>query len=181
MLVDITEFPYSQLRPNGFVVIRVPAVGLNDPAVIDSLTKGLRERVDDSVQVVILRDDMSLEVLDEQKMNEAGWFRSITVPAAPPKVVAPQCPFSVGDTIHEISSIGYTTTDIGSPFDEDLSPPTLDESRPDAVVTALTERGFAYEYAYPTPIGRAEWGQMLTGGECFVDGYYRWRKVGGTE
>lgn len=39
----------------------------------------------------------------------------------------------------------------------------------EATVTALTPRGFVYQYDHPVPFGRAQWGQMQTGGECYLD------------
>ncbi len=53
----------------------------------------------------------------------------------------------------------------------------LDESKPDATVTALTTRGFEYRYDQPHPIGRAQWGTWCNGGECFELGFHLWRKV----
>lgn len=39
----------------------------------------------------------------------------------------------------------------------------------EATVTALTERGFKYDYDHPVPFGRAQWGQMQIGGEVYLD------------
>ena len=79
------------------------------------------------------------------------------------------CPFKVGDRVHELSPHVVYAPD--GPHQ------LLDTSRPDAIVTALTERGFSYDYTHPIPHGRAAWGQMMTGGECFPEGYGYWMKV----
>lgn len=64
-----------------------------------------------------------------------------------------RCPFVPGQVIQEVSSLG-----LGSR----------------ATVTAITERGFTYEYLNPVSFGRAAWGQVMTGGECFERGYQYW-------
>lgn len=84
---------------------------------------------------------------------------------------APSCPFAVGQRIHERSPTVFY-----SEFGEGLRL-ELDPTRPDAIVTALTERGFSYEYLTPVPFGRAAWGQMMTGGEYFPEGYQYWVAV----
>jgi hypothetical protein len=86
------------------------------------------------------------------------------------------CPFKVGDIIHEIRAIPCIT--VAKDRSRTVSfRRELDEFRPDAVVTAITERGFTYEYDYPVPIGRAEWGEMMVGGECYEAGFSMWRKI----
>lgn len=85
------------------------------------------------------------------------------------------CPFQVGDRIHEL---------IATPGHYDDADPAgsyqilrLDSSRPDATVTEITPEGFTYEYDTPFVMGRAEWGQMCTGGICFPEGYEYWSKI----
>jgi len=91
------------------------------------------------------------------------------------------CPFQVGDRIHEMAPTGgyvrFVLTDEG--ITEDASHYTFlpDWSKPDATVTAIIENGFTYEYDYPIPHGRAEWGEMCTGGDCYPEGYRFWRKI----
>jgi hypothetical protein len=81
------------------------------------------------------------------------------------------CPFKVGDRVHELAPLTiYCQWGMG----KDL---VRDETRPDAIVTGVTERGFTYEYTCPIPHGRAAWGQMMVGGECFPEGYGYWVKV----
>lgn len=89
------------------------------------------------------------------------------------------CPFEVGDRIHELRCCGYNLSlgpSAEQPFiDEPLL--TLDDCRPDATVTALTERGFKYRYDCRVPIGRAQWGTYTEGGECFEAGFLYWHRL----
>ncbi len=90
-----------------------------------------------------------------------------------------ECPFKVGDRIHEIEFRGVTTS-LGATADrpfEDSYTWELHPNRPDAIVTELTERGFCYRYDSRVPIGRAAWGTWTEGGECFEDGFQFWRKI----
>ncbi len=85
------------------------------------------------------------------------------------------CPFKVGDRIHELHNVHYHaagTIDAPPVVDE------LDPSRPDATVTAVTERGFDYDYDERVTFGRAEYGTWTTGGTIFPAGYRWWRKIG---
>lgn len=75
MNVDITQIPYADITPNSILVIRVPAFGLQDKNMVDALTHGLREKLDDSINVLIVRDDTSVELLSEKLMNQQGWYR----------------------------------------------------------------------------------------------------------
>ncbi len=94
-----------------------------------------------------------------------------------------ECPFKVGDRVHEVVYAGgYSVMQLGMegvevtsyvPMDDVL----LDWSKPDATVTAITERGFEYRYDCKVPIGRAAWGSYTEGGECYPEGYPYWRKV----
>ncbi len=78
MTVDITEIPYADIKPNSVLMIRVPAFGLQDKKMVDALTQGLRDKVDESVSVLIIRDDTVVELLTERAMNSAGWFKGVT-------------------------------------------------------------------------------------------------------
>ncbi len=95
----------------------------------------------------------------------------------PPRTM--ECPFKVGDRIHEIQ-FGGISTSLGAtaerPF-EDSYIWEFDRARPDATVTELTERGFKYRYDERVPIGRAAWGTWTEGGECFEGGFQFWRKI----
>lgn len=90
-----------------------------------------------------------------------------------------ECPFKVGDRIHELTCFGFNLKhgpSADQPFiDEPLL--ELDASKPDATVAELTERGFKYRYDERVPIGRAAWGTWTEGGECFEGGFLFWRKV----
>ena len=59
----------------------------------------------------------------------------------------------------------------------DMTRSTLDSSKPDAIVTAASEQGFTYEYDRPIPFGRAAWGEMMIGGDCYPEGYAYWWAV----
>jgi len=78
------------------------------------------------------------------------------------------CPFRVNQRIHELAPVAF--------FGEwgMGTKPSIDETRPDATVTAITDKGFTYVYDTPVPHGRAAWGQMMTGGECYPEGYRYW-------
>lgn len=96
-----------------------------------------------------------------------------------------ECPFKVGDRIHELwCTGGYALfTEVEQLLDRDAKPTKelrymeLDPTKPDATVIAITERGFTYRYDTPVPIGRAAWGTWTEGGECFPEGYMYWEKV----
>jgi hypothetical protein len=80
------------------------------------------------------------------------------------------CPFQVGDRIHELAPVlSYQ--------DEVVPTDLLDPTKPDATVTEITEYGFAYRYDFRIPIGRAEWGTWTEGGECYSEGFPYWRKI----
>lgn len=83
------------------------------------------------------------------------------------------CPFKVGQRIHELAN-GAIFHDIQDGDNRMVMRPTLDPMRPDATVTAITDKGFTYQYTHPLPFGRAAWGQMMTGGECYPEGYQYW-------
>lgn len=79
MNVDITQIPFADFTPNSVLVIRVPAFGMQDRQIIDKLTQGLRDKVDKSVSVLIVQNDMSVELLPEKAMNAGGWYRMQTL------------------------------------------------------------------------------------------------------
>lgn len=85
------------------------------------------------------------------------------------------CPFKVGQRIHEQRSVwAYSNTENVSLASLRFE---LDPTKPDATVTAITAKGFTYEYDNPIPFGRAAWGEMTMGGECYPEGYIYWRAV----
>jgi hypothetical protein len=90
------------------------------------------------------------------------------------------CPFKVGDIIHEIRPVLMRLPPWPMRGKSSCVLDELDESRPDAVVTKITEHGFTYAYDYPVPIGRAEWGEAAWGGDVYEAGFGQWRKVGET-
>lgn len=75
------------------------------------------------------------------------------------------CPFKVGQRIHERIATYFRGMEWAI---------QIDETKPDAIVTGITEQGFTYEYIRPVIIGRAAWGQVATGGECYPEGYRFW-------
>ena len=80
------------------------------------------------------------------------------------------CPFQVGDRIHELAPV--------LSYRDDVVPINLlDPTKPDATVTEITECGFAYSYDCKVPIGRAAWGTWTEGGECFENGFSYWRLI----
>lgn len=85
------------------------------------------------------------------------------------------CPFQVGDRIREQETFPgyYDDADPEHSYQILRDHPT----HPDATVTAITSDGFAFEYDTPVPMGRVQWGQMCTGGECYPEGYQFWRKL----
>ncbi len=91
------------------------------------------------------------------------------------------CPFKVGDCIHEIRPF---SANVAGPMILDglwqlldLAALPLDSTKPDATVTEITDKGFKYTYDYPIPFGRAAWGMMQDGGECYPEAYKFWRKT----
>ena len=91
------------------------------------------------------------------------------------------CPFQVGDCIHELREIAFVARAEGimhfPPIPgKGILLDELDPSKPDATVTALTERGFTYRYDHPIQFVRPDWG-TTDGGECFEGGFHLWRKV----
>ncbi len=87
----------------------------------------------------------------------------------PPRTM--ECPFMVGDRIHELAP-SYAWGWHKEPGENEL-----DLCKPDATVTELTDRGFKYRYDERVPIGRAQWGAWTEGGECFEGGFQFWRKI----
>lgn len=87
-----------------------------------------------------------------------------------------QCPFKVGDRVHEVcAQVGF-----GMGPEYPVETPIqweLDSTKPDATVTELTLAGFIYVYDRPVPIGRAQWGTFTEGGECYEGGFPYWRKI----
>lgn len=90
----------------------------------------------------------------------------------------------MGDTIHEKTpecwSFVFDADKLGDRKVSGMrmtAPAKLDITKPDAIVTEITERGFKYEYDYPAPIGRAEWGEMAVGGEVYEEGFGMWERV----
>lgn len=86
------------------------------------------------------------------------------------------CPFKAGQRIRPQRCLGAFTSNrvlvYHFPFEFGDDP-----TQPDATVTAITEKGFAYEYDNLVPFGRAAWGEMMVGGECYPEGYAYWRAV----
>ncbi len=87
------------------------------------------------------------------------------------------CPFKVGDRVHEIVSLGVWWEQIDGHLYPTTTPRWRLADKPNATVTALTARGFEYRYDYPIPFGRAAWGQTTEGGEVYETGFHMWRKV----
>ncbi len=76
--VTIQEFPYSDFGPNSVLIIKVPPVIKEKLEVFERFNKDLKNRIDESVIVVVLVSDLqgtAVELLDEKAMNVAGWFR----------------------------------------------------------------------------------------------------------
>ena len=85
-------------------------------------------------------------------------------------------PFQVGDRIHELRYLPTYSHSLEEACKQFVQW-EIDTSKPDATVTALTEKGFTYTYDRPVPIGRAQWGTYAEGGECFEGGFQFWRKI----
>ena len=62
---------------------------------------------------------------------------------------------------------------LGQLLAPDMEP---DPTKPDAIVTAVTETGFTYRYDTPVQHGRPFWGTQ-TEGEVYEEGFHMWRKV----
>lgn len=89
-----------------------------------------------------------------------------------------ECPFKVGDRIHELLSFAIYLGPRAEEARRFVPPPMeLDPSKPDATVTAINTNGFAYTYDCPVPIGRAAWGSYTEGGQCYPEGFAYWRII----
>ncbi len=88
--------------------------------------------------------------------------------------LAPDCPFKVGDLIHEWDSQHSWSADGGQTWQ--TSERVLNDRHPDAVVTELTPRGFKYQYTERVPFIARE-GSWFEGGECFPSGYHCWTLI----
>ncbi len=75
MNVDIAQIPYDDIKPNSVLVILIPAFGPEDKVQIDVLTKGLREKLDESISVLIMQSGVTFDVIPESVMNAGGWYR----------------------------------------------------------------------------------------------------------
>lgn len=88
------------------------------------------------------------------------------------------CPFQVGDRIHEFRCLPVLASSFAEVVYKIENPQfELDPTKPDATVTAITERGFIYRYDTKVPVGRAEWGTWTEGGECYSEGFACWQKI----
>lgn len=92
MLVDLTQIPYDEIKPNSILVVRLP-IGYTftdaDKGMIDSLAQAMRDKIDKSVNVLIMRHDTQIYNIDEELMNQMGWFKQAPPPSVPPKGTAP--------------------------------------------------------------------------------------------
>ncbi len=105
------------------------------------------------------------------------------------------CPFKIGDRIHElvcfpmleVPTYGdviamerfFSPIEREHPATDKWKMPEFesDPMKPDATVTAITERGFTYRYDCRVPIGRLAWNTWVEEGECYEAGFHMWRKV----
>jgi hypothetical protein len=75
MTVDIQHIPYDTFGKNALVIIRVPDMKMVNTSGLDGLTSDLRAKVDPSVNVLFMHEDMKVELLTEELMNRGGWYR----------------------------------------------------------------------------------------------------------
>lgn len=73
--VDIQRISYKRFGKNALIVLRVPDMAIASMSALNGLTKQLRAKVDPSVSVLWVRDDIKVELLDEKVMNRGGWYR----------------------------------------------------------------------------------------------------------
>ena len=77
MLIDLTQIPYDEIKPNSILVIRNSGItSTEDYEQIRPLFQLLREKVGSSVNILFMRPETDVFCVDEKTMNEAGWFKS---------------------------------------------------------------------------------------------------------
>lgn len=82
MLIDLELIPYASLTPDALVVITLPQLREQDTKMVEGLRYNLREKVDPSVQFLLMQAGTSIQVVDEKAMRQMGWVR-VTDTAAP--------------------------------------------------------------------------------------------------
>lgn len=91
-----------------------------------------------------------------------------------------KCPFKVGDRIHEVASTLVRVKGkhkMGKCKIYTYDHNKLDSTKPDAIVVAMTKKGFSYQYEKPVVIGRVSEGFITQSGEVYPEGYNQWRKI----
>lgn len=83
MLVDLTQIPYNEIKPNSILVLRGPVGAMGNMEDVQPFLLKLREKVDPSVDILMMRADTEIFCVNEKTMNEAGWFKQTLPPSAP--------------------------------------------------------------------------------------------------
>ena len=76
MTVDLAQIPFDTIGPNSLLVVRVPREQWHDASQsAEELVHLLRDKVPNSVKLLILAPDTEICHVDEETMNGAGWYR----------------------------------------------------------------------------------------------------------
>jgi hypothetical protein len=77
MKIDLDTIDLAAVKPNSLLILRAPIDTLENSGMEELFRalKGVKPKLPPSVHVLVMPDDMKLEVLPEETMNKAGWFR----------------------------------------------------------------------------------------------------------
>lgn len=77
MTPDFTQIPWDEIK-SGLLVLRAPPSGPNTASYMEAVDKfvyELRDRVGDTVKVLVMSHDTEVFNVPEETMNQMGWFR----------------------------------------------------------------------------------------------------------
>ena len=75
IVTSITEIPYAEFKPNSVLIVRLHNGTQSDLAAVDQMAKDLCDHVHPTVTYLIVKDNVSVELFNENLMNSAGWHR----------------------------------------------------------------------------------------------------------
>jgi hypothetical protein len=78
MSLDLTTIPFSEIKPNSLLVVRLPPEdGLgNAEQICRAMETVLRPHLPNSTRVLIMKHGTEVFSVDEEVMNAMGWVRA---------------------------------------------------------------------------------------------------------
>lgn len=68
-MTDLSTLPLADVGPNSIIVVRA------DEPNREAILHGLRDLIPNTTRILVMRRDTELMLVDEETMNDAGWFR----------------------------------------------------------------------------------------------------------